>query len=291
MQDALENSPEFSGALNKEKLLFRELASKGELGERVTVMCCGDGREMELLLDLHREFPQLKELNGVDLLSISIDQVRKKVREKVQQLDGVNVRLFQENATDTSIEPNSQDTVTCMLTMVNFNDEFITKFCKHVKHILKPGGKFIFSVYNHDAFDTRMKLYTKMGAPVESADPESGYVVFAQDFEEAAFSRQFKTDQFQRLVEDNDLDVRHYDGGGITHVGVVEKAKVHRGHERVPLLHQMAIAASLAGVLGISYMQKLNVDKENAKRGEDSKIMEVGPGIFMRVNLKKGTVG
>lgn len=271
-------------------MLFRQLASKGGLGERVTVMCCGDGREVESLLDLHAEFPQIKELNAVDWLKISIDQVRERVREKVEGLDDVSINLLQEDATGTSIAPNSQDTVTCMLTMVNFNDEFIAKFCKHVQRILRPGGKFVFSVYNDDAFDARMKLYTKMGAPIESADPQTGYVTFEQGFDEANFSRQFTPEQFQRLVGKAGLDVRRYDGDGITHLGVLEKAKVSRVQECVPAWHRLAIATSLASILGIAVMNAPNPGTANVEDADGWRTTEVGPGVFMRVNYKKGIV-
>ncbi len=290
--DAMQNSPEFSGAFNKERQLFHDLASKGELGENVTVMCCGDGREMDLLLDLHEEFPQLRELHGVDLLSLSIDQVREKVRERMKQLDDVRVHLHQEDATNTSILPHSQDTVTCMLTMVNFNDETIAKFLRHVEHILKPGGKFIFSVYNHSAFDARIKLYKKMEAPIESADPESGLVVFGQDFEEAAFSRQFTEEQFRRLAENTGLEMSSYDGEGITHMGVLEKAKVqlNRTYERSPVYQQiLATAASIAFFVGAGYLQ-IKKTEEVLAANKDSKVMEVAPGQFKIVDMKTGRI-
>lgn len=290
LQDAMQNSSEFSEALEKEKQLFRALAMKGELGERVTVMCCGDGREVESLLDVHREFPQITELNAVDLLSISIDQVQEKIRGRMKALDGVYVRLLQEDATNTSIAPGSQDTVTCMLTMVNFNDAFIEKFRAHVQHILKPGGKFIFSVYNHDAFDARMKLYTKMEAPIETVDPHSGLVVFEEGFNEAAFSRQFKEEEIRKLLEASGLDVRLCDAKGITHMGIAEKAMVQRKHEDIPASYQMAIAASILVLIGgCFYADYQKIQRDNAA-DPDSKVIEAGPGIYMRVNWKKGTV-
>ncbi len=288
IRDAIENSPEFNHAFGKEAELFRELAANGELGERVTVMCCGDGREVESLLDLHAEFPQLKELNAVDWLKVSIDQVRERVRGKIDGLEGVDINLLQEDATATSIAPGSQDTVTCMLTMVNFDDGFIEKFCAHVNRILKPGGKFIFSVYNQDAFDSRMKLYTKMGAPIESVDPKTGYVAFESGFEEAGFSRQFTPEQFRQLVGKSDLDVRSYDGDGITHLGVLEKEKVQRAQGRVPAWHQLAIATSLASILGLAVMNAPNPGMANAEDADGWRTTEIAPGVFMRVNYEKG---
>jgi SAM-dependent methyltransferase len=287
IQDAMENSPEFLEAFNKEKQLFRKLASKGELGECVTVMCCGDGREVDLLLDLQREFPQLKEVHAVDLLPVSVNQVREKVREKIRQLDAVNIHVLQEDATDTSIAPNSQDTVTCMLTMVNFNDETIAKFLKHVEYILKPGGKFICSVYNDDAFAARMKLYRKVDAPIESADSESGFVVFGKDFEEAAFSRQFQHRQFQRLVKNSGLNVRSYNGKGITHLGVLEKPEPLYDCRRIPLFRRMVVAASVAAVFGLSVAKRENDGKEHPAYDKDTKLTEIAPGVFQRVNFKR----
>jgi len=289
LRDA-ENSPDFSSALNKEKQLFREIASRGELGENVTVMCCGDGREMDMLLDLRREFPQLKQLKGVDLLSISIDQVREMIRGKIQKPDGVNIHLFQEDATDTSIEPNSQDTVICMLTMVNFNDETIAKFLKHVERILKPGGKFLFSVYNHKAFDARMDLYEKMGAPIESADPHSGLVEFGQDFEEASFSRQFEEDQIRRLAASAGLEFSRYDDSGITHMGVLEKAKVNRANKHAPVYQQvLATAASVALIVGGMYV-KMKKTEAILAADKDAQVVEIGPGQFRIINWKTGKI-
>lgn len=287
---AMEHSPEFRGAFDKERQLFRTLASAGELGERVTVMCCGDGREVEMLLNLHREFPQIKELNGVDLLSTSINQVREKVRSNVQGVDDVHIRLLQEDATNTSIEPHSQDTVTCMLTMVNFNDTFIAAFCEHVARILKPGGTFIFSVYNHDAFDARMEMYTTVEAPVEHAEPSTGLVTFGEGFEEASFSRQFDQDHIQRLIEASGLHVRHYDGRGITHLGIAEKAVTHE-HERISLFHQTAVAASVIALLGGALFMKHVGHQKDRVEDLNSRIVEVGPGIFLRVDLNKEREG
>lgn len=285
-RDAMENSPEFRDAFEKERKLFHELASKGELGERVTVMCCGDGREVELLADLHREFPQLKQLNGVDLLSISIDQVRERMRGKMERLPDVELRLLQEDATDTSIEPESQDTVTCMLTMVNFDDEFILKFSRHVYRILKPGGKFVFSVYNDKAFGERIKLYRKMNAPIESSDPKTGLVTFEEGFDEAAFSRQFRKNQFKDLVFNAGMDVASHDDTGITHVGVLRKQESAYVDRELPVWQQMAFAASMAAVLaGITYVGSVHAPRE--EYDPDAKWSEVGPGFFMNVNKRR----
>lgn len=289
LRDA-ENSPDFSNALNKERQLFRELASRGELGENVTVMCCGDGREMDMLMELHREFPQLTELNGVDLLSISIEQVREKMREKTRGIAGVDVRLLHEDATATSIKPNSQDTVTCMLTMVNFDDKTVARFLKHVERILKPGGKFLFSVYNHKAFDARMDLYGKMGAPIESADSQSGLVEFGKDFEEASFSRQFAEGQIRHLVAEAGLEFSHYDDSGITHMGVLEKTKVHRAEKHALVCQQvLATAASIALIVGGMYV-KMKKTEEIFAADKDAQIVEIGPGQFRIINWKTGKI-
>lgn len=289
VRDALENSPEFSHAFKKEAELFRALASKGDLGERVTVMCCGDGREVGSLLDLHAEFPQIKELNAVDWLEISIDQVRGRIREKVDGLEGVTINLLQEDATATSIAPNSQDTVTCMLTMVNFKDEFLRKFFRHVHRILKPGGKFVFSVYNEKAFHARMALYEKIGAPIMSADPKTGYVAFEEGFHEADFSRQFTPDEFRLLTGYADLDVRSYDGDGITHLGILEKEKVRQKQVDPPAWVRYTVAASIAGLLTIAFADATDEAAKPApwKEGEYT-MSEVGPGIFMRRNIATG---
>ncbi len=222
LEDAIENYPVYNAALEKETKLFQNLAERGELGKNVTVLCCGDGRELGMLLDLHRKFPQIRQLNGVDLLEISIDQVRDKIRDKV---GGVEVNLLCEDASKTSIAKGSQDTVTCMLTMVNFDDRLISKLFGHVRGILKPGGKFVFSVYSRDAFDTRMELYARANLLVADVDRETGLVIFEKGFEEATFSREFDKSQIEGIVGEHGLEFSHFDSIGITHLVVMQKPK------------------------------------------------------------------
>jgi hypothetical protein len=135
-----------------------------------------------------------------------------------------------------------------------------------------------------------MKLYTKMGAPIESADPKTGYVAFEEGFNEANFSRQFTPEQFRHLVGHVDLDMSRYDAEGITHLGILEKLKVRRADERVPVAHQMVIAASVAAIVGLFCAHKVTFDREYREHGTEFKIMEIGPGVFARIDRKTGGI-
>ena len=227
LEVAAKNS-EFTDALNKELNLLTTLASNRMLGEHVTVMCCGDGREIGLILDVQKDYPQVKKLTGVDLLDLSIQQVRQKVKSRVDDLCDVGISLLVEDATKTSIPPESQDTVMCMLTMVNFDDKLISDIFEHVQEILRPGGKFIFSLYNHKAFDTRYDLYSQAGAPFVNFDRDSGLFTFEDGYKECSFSRQFTESQVREIVEKSPLEFSHFDTEGITHIAVIEKPKVSK---------------------------------------------------------------
>ena len=223
-----QKSSEFKNAFKKELNLLTTLASKRMLGEHVTVMCCGDGREIGLILDVQKDYPQVKKLTGVDLLDISIQQVRQKVKSRVDDLCDIGISLLVEDATKTSIALESQDTVVCMLTMVNFDDKLISAMFEHVQEILKPGGKFIFSLYNHQAFDARYKLYSEANLPFVSFDRDSGLFTFEDGYKEASLSRQFTEAQVRAIVEKSALEFSYFDNQGITHIAVIEKPKVSK---------------------------------------------------------------
>ncbi len=278
-----EESSEFKDAFNKEFNLLTTLASERMLGEHVTVMCCGDGREIGLILDLQRDYPQVKQITGVDLLDISIQQVRQKVKSRVDDISAVGITLLIEDATKTSIPLESQDTVMCMLTMVNFDDKLISAMFEHVQEILKPGGKFIFSLYNHQAFDARYNLYSDVGVPFVDSDRDSGLFTFAEGWEEASFSRQFTESQVREIVEKSPLEFSHFDTKGITHIAVIEKTKSSKQYTtfvKASWFSRAAVAASIVfSVGGLSDFANAQFARETRECHGVYRIMEIAPGV------------
>ena len=117
------NNTRYRGTLEKEKRLIEELAEKGNLGKNVTVLCCGDGREMGDILDANKKYPQVEKLIGIDLLETSIQQVQEQIDGVWGEYD-VEVEVKKEDAIATSIDKHTQDTIFILLTMVNFDNEF-----------------------------------------------------------------------------------------------------------------------------------------------------------------------
>ena len=110
-----------------------------------------------------------------------------------------------------------------MLTMANFTDEQIDNLFSHASEILKPGGMFVFSIYNEKAFVTRYEMYVAMKAPIESFCLETGLVEFEDGFDEASFSRQFSRSEVEDMVVRNGFELTYLDGEGITNLVVATK--------------------------------------------------------------------
>lgn len=219
--NALEAYPEFREAMDKEDHFFRRYA--GWFGADVTVGGCGDGREiMQILLGNRRAF-RLKKLVAVDLLDVSLEQVDSLLEINKSLTSDVSFELLKSDVTQTSIPHDSQDTVVFMLTMANFTDVQIDNLFSHASEILKPGGMFVFSIYNEKAFATRYEMYVAMQAPIESFCLETGLVEFEDGFDEASFSRQFSRSEVEDMVIRNGFELTYLDGEGITNLVVATK--------------------------------------------------------------------
>jgi len=210
----------YRGSLEKEKRLIQELASEGKLGENVTVLCCGDGREMGDILDANQYYPQVKKLTGIDLLETSIKQVQDLI-DGVWAEYNVEVELKLENALATSIDKHTQDTIFILLTLVNFDNEFIDNLLSHAYELLKPDGRFVFSVFNEHALYTRMQVY-EGHAPIKWVTTD-GFVRFKDDWPEAVFSRQFSTAEVTDICQRSGFARPTVDSSYITHLAVVQK--------------------------------------------------------------------
>ena len=273
----------YRGTLEKEKRLIQELASEGKLGENVTVLCCGDGREMGDILDANQCYPQVKKLTGIDLLETSIQQVQ-------DQIDGVwadynvEVEVKKEDALATSINKHTQDTIFILLTMVNFDNEFIDSIMSHVYELLKPDGRFVFSVFNENALDTRLEVYEGF-APIkwykrdgiivfsdvtENALDTSlhvdegmrdGYVKFEDDWPEAEFSRQFTSSDIYEICERSGFARPELDSSFITHLAVVQKQSYV--DQLNAMHHSYMYQLNLLDTLQQSYVDQLNAQRRN----------------------------
>ena len=273
----------YRGSLEKEKRLIQELASEGSLGENVTVLCCGDGREMGDILDANQNYPQVKKLTGIDLLKTSIKQVQDLI-DGVWAEYNVEVELKLENALATSIDKHTQDTIFILLTLVNFDNEFIDNLLSHAYELLKPDGRFVFSVFNESALDTRLqvyegfapiKWYKRDGIIVFSDVSENaldtrlhvdegmrdGYVRFEDDWPEAEFSRQFTSSDIYEICERSGFARPELDSSFITHLAVVQKRSYV--DQLNAMHHSYMYQLNLLDTLQQSYVDQLNVQRGN----------------------------
>jgi SAM-dependent methyltransferase len=214
------NNTRYRGTLEKEKRLIEELAEKGNLGKNVTVLCCGDGREMGDILDANKKYPQVEKLIGIDLLETSIQQVQEQIDGVWGEYD-VEVEVKKEDAIATSIDKHTQDTIFILLTMVNFDNEFIDNILSHVYELLKPDGRFVFSVFNEHALYTRMQVYEGV-APIKWVTND-GFVKFKDGWDEAEYSRQFSNSDVADICQRSGFACPIIDSSYITHLAVVQK--------------------------------------------------------------------
>ena len=212
----------YTQSLKKEEEIIYSLASKKAIGENATVLCCGDGREMEMILKANSKYPQLQTLHGVDMLEVSKTQINQKINDGLWEADGVEISVLVENAKHTSIKKYTQDTVFLLLTMANFDNEMIDAVLKHVFELLKPNGKFVFSVFNEHALYTRMQVYREGNAPIKWV-LNDGYVKFKEDWPEAKFSRQFRSNDVHDICLGSGFERPQLDSSFITHLSVVQK--------------------------------------------------------------------
>ena len=273
----------YRGTLEKETFLFQELALKGLLGQYVTILCCGDGREVGKILFADQFYPQIEKLIGIDILEMSIQQVQEKI-DTVWAEYNVDVEVKLEDAKATSIEKYSQDTIFLMLTMVNFDNEFIDSIMSHVYELLKPDGRFVFSVFNENALETRLevyegfapiKWYKRDGIIVFSDVSENaldtrlhvdegmrdGYVRFKDGWPEAEFSRQFTSSDIYEICERSGFARPELDSSFITHLAVVQKQSYV--DQLNAMHHSYMYQLNLLDTLQQSYVDELNVQRGN----------------------------
>jgi len=172
------------------------------------------------ILDANQHYPQVKKLTGIDLLETSIKQVQDLI-DGVWVEYNVDVELKLENALATSIEKHTQDTIFILLTLVNFDNEFIDNLLSHAYELLKPDGRFVFSVFNEHALYTRMQVY-EGHAPIKWVTND-GFVKFKDGWDEAEYSRQFSSSEVTDICQRSGFARPRIDSSYITHLAVVQK--------------------------------------------------------------------
>ena len=260
----------YRGTLEKEKRLIQELASEGSLGENVTVLCCGDGREMGDILDANQCYPQVKKLTGIDLLETSIQQVQEQIDGVWREYD-VEVEVRKEDAKATNIEKYTQDTIFILLTMVNFNNEFIDNILSHVYELLKPDGRFVFSVFNEHALYTRMQVY-EGDAPIKWV-LNNGFVRFEDDWPEAVFSRQFSSSEVTDICQRSGFARPRIDSSYITHLAVIQKQSYVD-----QLIAQRRNKALMVCALSFMMINNMYANQGNQECNGGVRTIEVAPG-------------
>ena len=222
------------------------------------------------ILDANQHYPQVKKLTGIDLLETSIKQVQDLI-DGVWVEYNVDVELKLENALATSIEKHTQDTIFILLTLVNFDNEFIDNLLSHAYELLKPDGRFVFSVFNEHALYTRMQVY-EGHAPIKWVTND-GFVKFKDGWDEAEYSRQFASSEVTDICQRSGFARPTVDSSYITHLAVVQKQSY------VDQLNaQRRNKALMAWALFLMMMN--NIDANQGKQECDGAVrtIEVAPG-------------
>jgi ubiquinone/menaquinone biosynthesis C-methylase UbiE len=128
---------------------------------------CGTGETIEFLS------PLVKEITGIDNDKYAIEKCKKKIKELE------NAKVILADAENIPSKENSFDAIICMgATLGNFG-KTKNKILKEIKKILKEKGQFIFSIYNEDALEKRLKHYNKIS---KDFIVQRGKVIFKEEF-------------------------------------------------------------------------------------------------------------
>lgn len=174
-------SPAFSNLFVKEKDF---LISNTPKDSKVLDIGCGDGRNIVNMLNV------TKDIVGLDNDPQAIHDAQRNLA------DFPSVQVILGNAFDLPFEDKSFDVVTLMMTLVNFEDRKLDAL-KEMKRVLKKDGSIMISVYSEHAFNERVKMYTEIGLPFESADNTK--VIFDKSVG-ANVSEQFTEDQLKNMA-------------------------------------------------------------------------------------------
>jgi ubiquinone/menaquinone biosynthesis C-methylase UbiE len=152
---------------------------------------CGDGRNMRTILEK-------------TLYVTGIDNDKKAVKDAEKHFDAFpTVKIVYAEAISLPFEDGLFDIVTYLMILPNL-DTHKEKALSEAVRVLKPGGIIILSSFSETAFDERMEVYKKVGAPIVRT--EGTKVIFDKSLG-ANTSEQFSKEQIQKLAQTAGLKV------------------------------------------------------------------------------------
>ena len=176
-------------------------------GSKVLCVACGDGREINYIIDMAGE------IVGIDHDPIAVKHAKINFKNKT------NAKIMLAEATELSFEDNSFDYVTCMGSFTNFGENKIPAL-KEMKRVLRDNGKIILSAFSENAMPERMKIYKKFGKAYGKKIKEikkDGTVIFDESLGDN-ISEQFSEKQLRGFFDEVRLKVEEIKKVGIGYI-------------------------------------------------------------------------
>ncbi len=180
----------------EEKYLQRNMNRNSEILE----VGCGDGRSLEYILN-----------KGEGIFGIDIDE-HAIIPAKKKFVDNPIVSVSLGDGRDLMYKDNYFDYVLCMTTPANFGEDR-DKFYSEMKRVVKEDGEIIISVFNEDAFDERMKVYTLLAK--DRIKKIIGNTFYFDKILGGNRSEGFSREKLEKIFEKNKLNVLEIKKEGI----------------------------------------------------------------------------
>ena len=208
-EELLKNLPSsYKKWFDEEERYLKKYIKKGS---KVLCVACGDGREINYIVDIAGE------IVGIDHDSVAVRHAKINFKGKT------NVKIKLEEATKLPFEDNSFGYITCMVSFTNFGKNKIPAL-KEMKRVLKDNGKIILSAYSEDAMSERMKVYKEMDQKYGKIKKikKDGTVIFDKSFGDN-ISEQFSEKQLRGFFNEVELKVEEIKKVGIGYICKLSK--------------------------------------------------------------------
>ena len=186
----------------EEKFLRNNISKK----DVVLDIGCGTGRTILTISSIS------KKVIGID----NDEDAVQRGKENIKDLK--NTEIFLEDAEKTHFGDNAFDIIFIGLTFVNFGE---TKFkiLNEINRILKDNGKLIFSVYNENALEERLKIYKRDDKDLKIE--KNGKVIFS--FGQETISEQFSEEEITQILNESGFKISEIKKGGIFYLIKAQK--------------------------------------------------------------------
>jgi ubiquinone/menaquinone biosynthesis C-methylase UbiE len=178
-------------------------------GAKTLDIGCGEGRNIKTILN------RSKDVTGIDNDPIA-------VKDASDNFSGIpSVRIVCAEAVNLPFEDESFDVVTFLMILPNL-DKQKEKGLREAARVLKSDGLLILSTFSEEAFDERMKVYKKVGAPIELV--EGTKVIFDKSVG-ANISEQFSFEEINNLAKSAGLKIiKHSKIGKLAYICTLVKS-------------------------------------------------------------------